>query len=366
MLDPQKDARRRVLVVDDEPANRVLMEALLAPENVEILTAADGEEGLQTAMRERPDVILLDVMMPRMDGFEVARRLKTDEDTKVIPVVMVTSLQDVGDRVKALECGADDFLTKPVDKTEVRARVRSLLRVKASDDRMRDYQHELQAEVARQTLEIRRAYDKVKETSLETIHRLARAAEFRDEITGSHIERIGIYSGRLAGRLGMDEAECERIRYAAPMHDVGKIAVPDDVLRKPSALNDEEWAIMRKHTIWGKEILEGSSSEILQVAEIIALTHHEKWDGSGYPRQLTGEDIPLYGRIVAVVDVFDALTTRRPYKDPIPPEEAFEMVTGLRGTHFCPRTLDAFAAIHDEIIEIRREHAEEDSGPDAP
>jgi len=352
----------RVLIVDDDPANVALLEALLVPEGYETLAAADGEEAIQQVARERPDLVLLDVMMPKLDGFEAARILKGDEATNGIPIVMVTSLKDVDDRTRALEAGADDFLSKPVEKTELRARVRTLLRVKKYQDALRDYQRNLEDEVARQTLELQQAYNTIRETSMETVIRLARAAEFRDEVTGSHIQRISLYSVAIAENLGLNKDEVEIIRLASPMHDVGKIGIPDDILKKPGDLSPEEWEVMRMHTTFGARILSGSESKIIRAAEIIALTHHEKWDGSGYPEGLAGEAIHRWGRIVAVADVFDALTTRRPYKESIAPEIAFDTIREGSGGHFGPAECAAFLGERDRALRVWREYRDEATG----
>ncbi|MCD6142374.1 HD domain-containing protein, partial [Candidatus Bipolaricaulota bacterium] len=277
--------------------------------------------------------------------------------------VMVTALHDVEDRVKALEAGADDFLTKPVDKTVLRARVQSLLKVKAYNDHMRNYQQELEAEVAKRTEELQQAFEKVKESSLETIYRLARAAEYKDEDTGTHIMRMSHYAATVARELGLPEDEAESILYAAPMHDVGKIGIPDRILLKPGKLDPDEWKVMKQHTLIGGKILSGSEAGFIKLAEVIALTHHEKWDGSGYPNGLTGEDIPIAGRITAIADVFDALTSKRPYKEPFPLEKSFSIIREGRGTHFDPAVVDAFFAVTDEILAIKERFKGEGDSP---
>ena len=342
-----------VLVVDDEDLNRKLIEAILIPLGYRVLMARDGHEVFDMVRRVQPDVILLDVMMPRMDGFEVARRLKQDEHTRIIPIIMVTSLSAVEDRVKAIEAGADDFLSKPVDKTELRARVKSLCAVKAYSDHMHDYQKKLEQEVARQTAELKAAMNRVKNASLDTIYLLSRAAEYKDEETGEHIKRISRYAVVVARSLGLDPASIESLLYAAPMHDVGKIGIPDRILLKPGKLDSEEWGIMKQHVTIGAEILEGSQNEFLPMAHTIACTHHEKWDGSGYPLGLVGEDIPVAGRVVAVVDVFDALTSNRPYKRAYTLEESLRIIEENRGTHFDPIVLDAFLRAKEEIVAVK-------------
>ena len=345
-----------ILVVDDQEFNLRLLEALLTPLGHTVRFASDGLDCLEEVKKEKPDLILLDIMMPRMDGFETAAKLKSNDETMNIPVVMVTSLTEVDERVKALECGADDFLSKPVNELELRARVNSLLEIKAYHDHMRDYQKKLESEVARRTEELQKAFATIKSSSLETIHRLARAAEFRDDDTGKHIIRIGNFSASIAKEMGLSEHDVETILYAAPMHDVGKIATPDAILRKPHSLDDDEWEIMQQHCRHGAQILEGSDSELLQVAEKIALTHHEKWDGTGYPGGLRGTEIPIAGRITAIADVFDALTSKRPYKEPFTIEKSFEIIRESRGSHFDPDVVDAFFSIIDDILKIKQEY----------
>ena len=345
--------KAKILVVDDELINRRVLEAMLNPLGYQVLLAENGQQALERARRDEPDLVLLDIMMPEMDGFEVARRLKDDERTHHIPVVMVTALREVEDRVRALEAGADDFLTKPVDKTELRARVRSLLKVKAYHDHMLNYQRELEAEVAARTKALRRALLQVRAASLDTIFRLSRAAEYKDELTGAHITRMSNYSAILARHLGLGEKTVEAILYASPMHDVGKIGIPDHILLKPGKLDPEEWEIMQTHTTIGARILAGAESGFLRLAETIALTHHEKFDGSGYPRGLAGNKIPLAGRIVAISDVFDALVSKRPYKEAFEVERALDIIRQGRGSHFDPEVHDAFFEVLDQILEIK-------------
>lgn len=346
------ERKSKVLVVDDEDRILRLMEALLIPLDYEVILAHDGEEAIKKVREIPPDVILLDIMMPKMDGFEVARQLKEAQDTNIIPIVMVTALKEVEDRVKALEAGADDFLTKPVDKTELAARVRSLLKVKAYNDHMRNYQKELEAEVAKRTEQLRIAFENIKIASLDTIYRLSRAAEYKDEGTGAHILRMSNYSAAVARRMGQSNSTVESILYAAPMHDVGKIGIPDRVLLKPGKLDADEWEIMKQHATIGGNILGGSDAGFIRLAEVIALTHHEKWDGSGYPKGLKGSKIPLAGRIVAIADVFDALTSKRPYKGPFTVEKSFNIIKESRGNHFDPDVVDAFFAVEDEILSL--------------
>lgn len=350
---------QKIMVVDDEILNRKLVEAMLKPQGYEVILAVDGEDCLAKVEASPPDLILMDIMMPNMNGFEVVTRLKAKESWALIPIVMVTALQDVGDRVKALEVGADDFLTKPVDRMELRARVRSLLKVKAYNDHMVNYRQELESEVAKQTLELKKAsnkiaeaHSKLRDASLETIFRLARAAEYKDEDTANHIISMSRISAFLAERIGLNSVVVERILYASPMHDIGKIGIPDRILTKNGPLNDEEWALMRMHTVFGGQILEGSNIGFLRLGEVIALTHHEKWDGSGYPNGLVGNQIPLAGRIVAVADVCDALLSKRPYKPPLTIDQTVDIIKAGRGTHFDPMVVDVFMASLNDIIKL--------------
>jgi putative two-component system response regulator len=354
--EPIKEKTPVILVVDDEDMNLRLLEALLRPQGYQVVLARDGQEALAQVAATPPDLILLDIMMPRMNGFEVAQRLKSQPDTMLIPIVVVTALQDVEDRVRAIETGADDFLTKPVDRLELRARVSSLLKVKAYNDHMRDYRAHLEAEVALRTEELKTAYEKITRASLETIHRLSRAAEYKDEDTGSHILRMSNMAAVVARRLELGETTVQRILYASPMHDIGKIGIPDHILLKPGRLTPQEWEIMRRHTTIGGRILEGSTEGFIKLAEVIALTHHEKWDGSGYPRGLKGNRIPLVGRIVAISDVFDALLSRRPYKEPFSLEKSLEIIREGRDSHFDPQVVDVFMEALDEILDIRNKY----------
>jgi len=358
---PMEMERPRVLAVDDEERNLRLIEAMLLPLGYEVMLAKSGEEALNLVASHPPDVILLDIMMPGISGFEVARRLKGADETRMIPLIMVTALKEVEDRVKALEAGADDFLTKPVEKMELKARVASSVKVKAYNDHMLRYQKELEEEVARRTQQLEHAYSRVKSASLDTIHRLSRAAEYKDEHTGDHIQRMSRYCVAVARQMGLSQKVLESLLYAAPMHDIGKIGIPDRILLKPRRLDQDEWRIMKLHTVIGGKILAGSEVGFIRLAEVIAMTHHERWDGKGYPKGIAGRKIPLAGRICAVADVFDALTSRRPYKEPIDVDESFSILKEGRGTRFDPDVLDAFFDAEKEILEIKEMYP--DSGP---
>ena len=345
-----------ILVVDDQAQNIELLEAYLVPQGYEIVKATNGEEALGKLSDNQIDLILLDVMMPDMDGFEVTRRVRQDNTHRLLPIILVTALRDTEDRVKGIEAGCDDFISKPVDKMELLARVRSLLKVKAYNDLMSNYQKELESEVTGRTEELKHALEKIKAASLETIYRLSMAAEYKDKETGAHIKRMSLYSAAVTRRMGLTESTIETILYAAPMHDLGKIGIPDLILMKPAKLDPREWEIMKQHTVIGAKILQGSDAEFIRLGETIALSHHEKWDGSGYPNSLKGIEIPITGRITAIADVFDALTSKRPYKEPFSVEKSLAIIREGRGSHFDPDVADAFFAIQDEILTIKKQY----------
>ena len=345
-----------ILVVDDQPQNIELLEAYLVPHGYEVVKAASGEEALGKLPGNQIDLVLLDVMMPGMDGFEVIRRIRRDDAHRLLPIILVTALRETEDRVRGIEAGCDDFIAKPVDRTELLARVRSLLKVKAYNDLISNYRKELESEVARRTEELKQAFGRIKAASLETIYRLSIASEYKDEDTGPHIRRMSRYCAAVARRMGLDENTIEIILYAAPMHDLGKIGIPDRILSKPTKLDPVEWEIMKLHTVIGANILKGSDAEFIRLGETIAQSHHEKWDGSGYPNGLKGTEIPIAGRITAIADVFDALTSKRRYKEPFSAEKSLAIIRARRGSHFDPDVTDAFFAIQDEILALKGQH----------
>ncbi len=327
-----------VLVVDDFKTNVEYLRDILEAD-YRILAAYLGDEAIAVALEEKPDLILLDVMMPGMDGYEVCRRLKADPRTKGIPIIFITALGDEKDEAAAFEAGGSDFLTKPVKAIVVRERIKTQL------ERL-DQMRKLEAEVRRRTTEI-------EETRQKIITCLGKASEFRDNETGTHILRMARYTERIAHAYGLSDEETQLFFLAAPMHDVGKIGIRDSVLLKPGKLDTGEWEEMKRHCEIGERILGDDASVLLRAAAICAKSHHERWDGKGYPLGLSGEDIPLIGRITSVADVFDALSSKRPYKEAWPIGRALAEIQNGAGTQFDPAAISAFAKALEDILGIR-------------
>ena len=329
----------RLLVVDDERPNVLLLEKMLKNAGYTSVWSTTDPREVPDLYRElRPDLVLLDLMMPHLDGFGVMLRLKEIEQDSYLPVLVLTAQPDRGTRQRALESGAKDFLGKPFDVVEALTRIRNMLEVRLLHNAMRDQNEVLEEKVRERTEEIR-------ETQLETVTRLARVAEYRDDETGAHIARVSRLCALLGGASGMGERECELLLNASTMHDIGKVKIPDRILLKPGRLTSEEREVMKTHAVVGAELLSNSPSELVRMAEIIALTHHEKWDGSGYPNRLKEGEIPLVGRICAVCDVFDALISERPYKRAMTMEAAVAEIERGSGTHFDPRLVALFKRI---------------------
>lgn len=346
----------RILVVDDEERNRRLLVAMLEADGYTATEAADGAQALDLARQSPPDIVLLDIMMPGMDGYEVARALKLDAATKAIPVVMVTALDDHDSRLRGLEAGAEEFVTKPVNRNELRIRVRNLLRLKEFSDFLADHNRILEAQVQERTRQLSSSYR-------ETIVTMTRAASYKDEETGAHVARISFYTVELAQALGLDADFCDTIHYASPMHDVGKIAIPDAILGKPGTFEPQEWAIMKTHAALGGKLLRGTDSPYLVMGAEIADGHHERWDGGGYPLGLAGEAIPFSARIMNICDQYDALRSKRPYKPAFTHEKALEIITVGDGrtmpSHFDPAVLAAFKGCVGRFRNIFEAHQDE-------
>jgi len=345
----------RAMVVDDEAPIRRALRRILEGEGFEVEEAENGAEGL-ALLKDSLDVILLDVQMPVMDGFGFLRQLRRHERFSGLPVVMVTGWERKEDRLKAAEYGANDFIGKPFEVAEVRVRALAQLRLKRATDRLKRQGELLEAEVKRRTAALgealrreKKAREELHEAHLDTIRRLVLAAEFKDNRTAEHVARLGAYCAILARGLGMDGEELDQVGPACSLHDIGKIGIPDAILLKRGPLTMEERAIMQEHTMVGARILNDAAAPILRVGASVALTHHERWDGTGYPMGLKGTEIPLLSRICAVADVFDALTTKRPYREAVSNEEAYAHIRRVRGLELDPQIVDVFFEYLPEI-----------------
>jgi putative two-component system response regulator len=373
---PVMGRQPRILLVDDEPINiKVVRKYLVGAGYADFCSTTSPAEVLPMMIRAEPDLVLLDIVMPNFSGLDLLAAIRSDAQLAHIPVVMLTALEDRDTKHQALALGATDFLAKPVDPSELVSRVRNVLLVKAHHDHLRNHAADLEQMVKRRTAQLEASHENI-------IHCLARAAEFRDDDTGRHVLRVGCYAGIIARQLGWDDDSVKMLEQAAQLHDVGKIGIPDAILTKPGKLTEQEFEVIQKHcgfgkrifesltaaewTSWqkhtevGQKILAGCESSILKTAAQIALTHHEWWNGAGYPIGLAGEDIPLVGRITAVADVFDALSTKRSYKPAFPLDKCFAILEEGRGTHFDPLVLDGFFAAREKIVQVQISHAEVD------
>jgi len=343
-------ARNTVMVVDDQSTGRAILEQVMRglDERVAVEGFARPVDAVVWATRHVSDLVLVDYLMPEMDGIEFVKRLRALPGYEHVPIVMITVHDDRKVRYAALDAGITDFLTKPIDARECLARCRNLLTLRRQHVVLEDRRRLLEHMVEDATREVR-------EREKETLLRLARAGEFRDEETGYHLIRMSRYSRLIANAIGLDADEAETVELAAPLHDIGKIGIPDHILLKADKLDGAEWEVMRRHPVIGHEILKGSASKYVRMGALIALGHHEKYDGSGYPNGLVGDHIPLCARIVAVADVYDALTSVRPYKNAWGSEQAFEYVTGQAGRHFDPRMVEAFSGMKKQVLQVQQE-----------
>jgi putative two-component system response regulator len=333
-----------VLVIDDTPLNISLLNAALSDEYT-VKAATSGKDGIEICSSMPVDIVLLDVMMPEMDGFETCRQLKKNPLTKNIPTIFVTAMGEIDDESTGFACGAVDYITKPIRAAIVKSRVKTHLA-------LYDHQRVLEKLVHQRTSELKDSY-------FEVLRRLGIAGEFRDNETGLHVARVCNYSRIIALASGLTERESELLYHAAALHDAGKIGIPDHILFKPGKLDEHEWEVMRTHSEIGHKIIGNHpTNDLLKAAATIALSHHEKWNGSGYPRGLKQSDIPLAGRIVAIADVFDALTSERPYKKAWTVTEAVSEIVNCSGHHFDPQMVDSFLLNIPEITQVQQEFAE--------
>lgn len=375
-VDPAVAAKTKIMVIDDEPINvKVCQKYLTELGYKRCIGLSDATRAVAQIAEEQPDLVILDVMMPVVSGVDILRQMRLQPELSHIPVLILTASTDRNTKLTVLELGATDFLTKPIDPSELAPRVRNVLTVKQHQDSLKNYANTLEEAVRQRTLELEASRQDV-------IFCLARAVEYRDDVTGRHVERVGQYAGIIGRALKMDEGTVFMLEQAAQLHDVGKVGIADEVLLKPGKLSPDEFEQMQRHTLFGKRIVErmgehewsklrqhvliGSRildvprSPLLTMAARIALTHHERWDGTGYPLGLAGEDIPIEGRITAVADVFDALSSRRPYKPPYPVDRCFQIITDESGTHFDPAIVAAFISKRELIVQTQIELADQE------
>ncbi len=349
-MNGDKLLQAKILVVDDQDISIRLLEAILKKDGFTNITLTTDPRQVKALYQEiRPEVLILDLTMPHLDGFQIMEQLKEIDGDTYLPIIVISDEQNQEVRFRALESGAKDFLNKPYDRVEVLIRIKNMIEVRMLHNEIQDQNKVLEQRVKDRT-------QKLYESQVDVIQRLARAVEYRDSETGMHIIRMSHYSECLAKKVGLSGQECEMILTASPLHDIGKIGIPDSILQKPGKLTENEWEIMKTHTTIGAELLDGSDSEFLKIAQEIALTHHEKWDGTGYPGGLKGEAIPLVGRICGLCDVFDALTSARPYKKAWSSEEAIEEIQKGGGTHFDSKLLEAFMEISSQIQELKEKY----------
>ena len=327
------NAKAKILVVDDEPNNLQVINQVLVG-NYQLVFAKNGQRAIEIAIEQQPDLILLDIMMPGMDGYEVCRELKNIKSTAHIPIIFVTAMSEMENECQGFEAGGVDYITKPICPEIVRVRVKTHLSLVGVNE--------------------------LKETRMQIIQRLGRAAEYKDNETGLHVIRMSHYSKLIAMAAGLDEFTQETLLNAAPMHDIGKIGIPDHILLKPGKLDAKEWAIMKTHANIGADIIGEHDSPLLSMALSIALTHHEKWDGSGYPNHLKGQEIPLVGRIVAIADVFDALIHKRCYKEPWALDDILALFKKETNKHFDPDVIAAFTRRLADILELNNKLTKSD------
>ena len=352
----------KILITDDREENRSLLSELLQSLGYETFTAANGKEALNMLKEVMPDLLISDVMMPEIDGCDLCHAVKNDPLTKNIPVVLISGIADSEAKVRGLKAGANDFVGKPFDMAELKMRIKNLIQLKAYNDYMEDNKKLLEDEVARQTADLKKYNSLLEEGYKDTINRLTVVSEFKDQETASHIKRVGEYCKCIARELGWSEEQIDIIEHASPLHDIGKVSIPSEILLKQGKLTEPEFQLMKTHSGAGAKILKNSVSKFLKMGYTIALTHHERFDGTGYPKGLKGTEIPIEGRIMALADIYDALRSERPYKKSFSHEKSYNIITEGDGRtepkHFDPQILDIFKKIHEEFKKIYDENSD--------
>jgi putative two-component system response regulator len=343
-----------VLLCDDELMNRKVASKILGKEGFSVIEAHNGKEAIEALHTHKIDLILMDLMMPVMDGYEATNIIKKDDELSTIPLIIISALSDKEAIIKGLELGADEYLTKPFDLTDFRLRIKNAIKIGIYQNMLKDHKKILQEQVNEKTKELQNALKEVQNSEKDIISILSKTAEYRDNETSTHTIRVGEMSAFIARKIGWNAEDEELMRLAAPMHDIGKVGIEDSILLKPGKLDENEFKIMKTHAAIGHAILSQKQTPLLKLAAEIAYTHHEKYDGSGYPQALKDKSIPMSGAIVAVIDVFDALLSERPYKKAFSVEKTVQIIQNDSGSHFHPKVVEKFLENLDKILEIRQ------------
>jgi len=342
-----------VLLCDDELMNRKVASKILNKEGFNVIEAQNGKEAIEILNTQKVDLILMDLMMPVMDGYEATSIIKNDERFSTIPLIIVSALSDKAAITKCLKLGANEYLIKPYDIVEFSLRVKNAIKLGAYQNMLKEHKKILEQEVSKKTKELQDALIEIQKSEQDIISILGKTAEYRDNETSAHTLRVGEMAALIAKKFGWNSEDVELMRLASPMHDIGKVGIADNILLKPGKLDESEFEIMKQHSVIGYSILSQKETPLLKLAAEIAHTHHEKYNGKGYPNALVGDDIPLSGAIVAVVDVFDALLSERPYKKAFTLEKTLEIINNDSGLHFNPKVVEIFMESLDEILEIK-------------